>query len=68
MAVRADALLAALAAAVERHRAAIDGDPTLHQVTVVVTLDRRSGLPREVIWRPESRAEAPGGPSSPRVA
>lgn len=50
---RTDDIIAAVASALERRRVAIEADPTIHTVTLIVRLDR--GPAPDVLYRTESR-------------
>lgn len=56
---RTDVLLAAIGREVQRHRAAIDADPDLRTVTIMVRWNRQTGLPRTVVVTQESEREYP---------
>jgi hypothetical protein len=54
---RADAILAAVQAVIERRRAEIDRDPTLRRVEFVVKLRERGSRPFAVVYRAEMADE-----------
>lgn len=38
---------------IARRAATLDGDGTLSALTIVVKVDRKTGLPGAILWRPE---------------
>jgi len=54
---RADAVSEAVRREIERMRAALDHDAPLSSVTVIVTLNERTGTPRRVILRTEAACD-----------
>ena len=57
---RTTAIQQAVHRALERRRAVTDADAALGQMTILIKLDSRSGRPRTVIVRTESRERANG--------
>jgi hypothetical protein len=54
---RTDGIRGAICDELDRRQEEIDGDIDLARVTVIVVLNRRTGRPEQVMWRPESQRD-----------
>ncbi|MGE5619546.1 MAG: hypothetical protein ACM3US_09850 [Sphingomonadaceae bacterium] len=59
---RTDEILAGITREIEIRREAIDRDPTLTSISVIVYLTRAGGRPKDVSFRTESKSAIPAGP------
>lgn len=55
---RADRILAALVAELERRRSIIDAEPGLRRVEFIIKLDQRNGQPVCLLYRSEAESPA----------